>query len=137
MHLIEGAKMLAHRIHTDARGDLVAFEEFKDIPFPLKRVFFMKVDDPKIVRGGHANSCDEFIVALSGSVSVKIDNGFEESLVHLHTYDQALWVKAGVLIHLREFATGTLLLVCASARYEDTRHFDRAQPHLLRADCFA
>ncbi|NEU12620.1 WxcM-like domain-containing protein [Methylobacterium sp. BTF04] len=137
MRLIEGAQLLAHCLHTDARGDLVAFEEFKNLPFPLERVFFIKVDAPEVVRGGHANSCDELIVALSGSVLVEVDNGREQSHIRLCTHDQALWVRAGVIIHLREFVPGTLILVCASARYEDTRHYSRAQPHLMRTDCYA
>ena len=125
------------RIHADARGDLVALEHCENLPFEPKRVFFIKVNDQGKARGGHANSCDEFIVALSGSVLVEVDNGFERGRVRLNTCDRGLWVRAGILIHLREFQPGTILLVCAPELYRDTQHFDEAQPHLILVDCAA
>ena len=45
-----------------------------------------------------------------------------------------VWVRPGVLITLRAFEPGTQLMVCASARYRDTRHFDRPQPGLIDPD---
>jgi hypothetical protein len=101
----------------------------------FERMFFMKTVDPGAVRGGHANSCDELIVAVSGSVLADLDNGSEQSSIRLHRRDQALLVRAGVLIYLREFEPDTLLLVGASARYNDTRHFKVPQAHLMLPNC--
>ena len=133
--IIRGVTLLKQHIYADSRGELVALEQHRNLPFELKRVFFMKVDSPESVRGGHANSCEEFIVALSGSVRVEVDNGFEHARVHLAGHDKGLWIRAGILVHLREFEPGTLLLACASELYGDTRHFSRAQPQLIMADC--
>lgn len=75
-------------------------------------------------------------MVLSGAVLVEVDNGRERARVRLASYDRALWVRAGVLIHLREFEQKTILLVCASELYGDTRHFDEPQPFLSMAeDC--
>lgn len=137
MELIRGVTLLEQRVHTDARGSLLALEQATNLPFAPKRVFATTVDAPGVARGGHANSCDEFIVVLSGSVLVEVDNGEARTRVRLHGQDQALWIRAGVLIGLREFAAQTILLVCASAPYDETRHFDRAQPDLIAADCLA
>ncbi|GJD55855.1 sugar 3,4-ketoisomerase [Methylobacterium dankookense] len=136
MQLIRGVEILNYRTHVDDRGKLAAFDEFDNIPFPPRRVFFLKVDDPDRTRGGHANSCDEFIMPLSGSVLVEVDNGRECCSVHLDTRDRALWIKSGIVINLREFESNTVLLICASASYRDTRHFDHPQPHLFMADDF-
>ncbi|MEA1833507.1 FdtA/QdtA family cupin domain-containing protein [Methylobacterium durans] len=130
-------KLLRHRVHVDPRGSLVALEQFRSLPFSPKRVFFMTVEQPGIIRGGHANSCDEFLVLLKGSVLVEVDNGRERGEARLQSCDQGLWIRAGIMIHLREFEAGTILLVCASELYEDTRHYDRAQPDLFLADCHA
>jgi hypothetical protein len=137
MDLIKGASLLEHPIHADDRGHLVAFQQFDTLPFRPERVFFMKIDRPEAERGGHANSCDEFIVAVAGAVRVEVDNGTERAGVWLRDYARGLWVRPGVLIHLRAFEPGTILLVCASARYEATHHFTTAQPHLMLADCCA
>jgi dTDP-4-dehydrorhamnose 3,5-epimerase-like enzyme len=135
MGLIRGVELIHCRVHGDSRGELAAFEKSENIPFALERVFFIRISDMAVVRGGHANSCDELIVPMSGSVLVETDNGAEQSRLRLRRYDQALWIRAGIVIHLREFEPDTLLLVCASARYADTRHFLRPQPHLMMANC--
>lgn len=137
MRLINGVEFIDQRVNRDMRGDLLAFEHFSNVPFPMERVFVMKVSSSEVTRGGHANSCDELIVALTGSVEIQVDNGDERTAIGLDGYDRALWIKPGILIHLRDFRPGTLLLVCASARYGETRHYDRAQPHLFMADCLA
>ena len=134
MNAIRGVEHFHSEIHVDARGELVSFEN-DDMPFLIERVFFIKVSDRNVVRGGHANSCEELIVSLSGSVLVDADNGEERSRIRLDHHSQSLLVRAGVVIHLREFAPGTVLLVCASARYEDTQHFSMPQPQLMAAHC--
>ena len=130
---MEGVQLRRQRVHADPRGELVALEQFASLPFAPKRVFFMKVDSSSVVRGGHANSCDELIVAVSGSVLVELDNGHERASTRLSGCDQALWISAGILIRLKEFGPGTVLLVCASAPYEETRHFERPQPWMVKA----
>lgn len=131
--LIHGVQLRRQQVHADPRGKLVSLELLAGLPFMPKRVFFMKVDSPGIMRGGHANSCDELIVAVSGSVLVEVDNVSEHAAIRLSGCDQALWVRSGILIRLKEFEPGTILLVCASALYGDTRHFERPQPGLIKA----
>ena len=131
--LIRGVQLRRQQVHADPRGELVSLEQFASLPFAPKRVFFMKVDSPSTMRGGHANSCDELIVAVSGSVLVEVDNGSEHAAVRLSDCDQVLWVRSGILIRLKEFEPGTILLVCASALYGETRHFERPQPGLVKA----
>jgi hypothetical protein len=133
--VITGVSLLPQRVHADARGELVAFEEFENVPFSPRRVFVVKVDGPGPDRGGHANSCDELISVLNGAVTVEVDNGGERGAARLTGHDEALWIRAGILIRLCDFAPGTILLVCASERYEDTRHYDEARPELMRAAC--
>jgi hypothetical protein len=135
MQPIIGAELIAPAVHADARGELIVFEGPERLPFPPARMFFLKTADRDTVRGGHANSCDELIVAMTGSVLAEIDNGTEESRVRLDRCDQALLVRAGVVVRLRDFAPDTLLLVCASALYADTRHFATPRPRLMSAPC--
>jgi dTDP-4-dehydrorhamnose 3,5-epimerase-like enzyme len=137
MNVIEGVTLIEQQVRTDGRGELVAFEGPDNLPFSPKRIFCMKIDEWRTVRGGHANSCDEFIVVLSGSVLVEVDNGSEATGIRLDGYDRALWVKAGVLVRLREFQAGTMVMVCASALYQDTERFRQPQPDLIAADHFA
>ena len=134
MRLIEGAELLEHRVNVDPRGELGAFEDFNNLPFPLERVFFIKAGMTGMPRGGHANSCDEAIIALSGSVLVEADNGYQKAGVRLSGGHEMVWIKPGVVVSLLDFEPNTILLVCASARFSDTRHYPCAQPHLILAD---
>jgi WxcM-like, C-terminal. len=111
----------------DARGDLVAFEDRHNLPFPCKRVFTIRVGHGRLDRGGHANSCDEVIVVMAGSVLIKVDNGPERGEIRLVASDEAVWISGGVLIQLCDFAPGTVLMVCASQTYAETKHFPHPQ----------
>ncbi|MCJ2106763.1 FdtA/QdtA family cupin domain-containing protein [Methylobacterium sp. E-041] len=133
--IIQGVDLVPQIVHSDARGNLVAFEEFGNVPFCPKRVFVIKAAHPGQDRGGHANSCDELISVISGAVTIEIDNGDCRRSVRLDSFDEALWVRAGILIVLKDFAPGTALVVCASERYEDTRHFDRPRTSVKRPVC--
>ena len=129
--LISGAAILTSPFHPSSREGMSCFEQGHNVPFACRRVFYIAVDSDPIDRGGHANSCDELIVAVSGAVRVAFDNGVERGVVRLAAPDRALWLRAGLLIDLRDFAAGTVLMVFASQPFAETRHFDRPQPQLI------
>ncbi|GJD44208.1 hypothetical protein AFCDBAGC_2074 [Methylobacterium cerastii] len=131
---MRGAALLGPNVNVDPRGRLVAFEAFDNLPFVPQRVFVMEVDDATVTRGGHANSCDEVIVALRGAATIALDNGEETATVRLNGDHAPLWISAGILIRLENFEAGTLLLVCASERYGDTRHYAQPQKALITGE---
>ncbi len=64
--------------HGDDRGQLIAFEEYKDIPFEIKRVYFMYDTQDGVRRGYHAHkSLKQILVCVHGSCKVHLDNGYE------------------------------------------------------------
>jgi hypothetical protein len=129
--MIRGVEIRELSVFSDGRGDLVAIENGANLPFPLRRVFYMAVDDPKIVRARHATSADFLLSAISGSVTVAVDNGEERASIRLRTRARAVWTRPGIYIVLRDFAPQTVLMVCASTRFKDTRYFQAPQPHLI------
>ena len=73
----------------DERGKLVVVEGAQDIPFEIKRVFYIYGSDSQVVRGQHANRNSEFVlINVSGSSKVRVDNGFEEEIIEL-TFDRS------------------------------------------------
>jgi len=135
--MIRGVEIRDLSVFNDGRGDLVAIENGANLPFPLRRVFYMAVDDPKIVRAQHATSADLFLSPISGSVTVAVDNGEERASIRLRTRARAIWTRPGVYIVLRDFAPQTVLMVCASTHFEDTCYFQTPQPHLIEAPALA
>ena len=67
--------------HGDDRGQLVALEEFKDIPFKIKRVYYMYDTAEGVTRGYHAHKClQQILVCIHGSCKIRLDNGKEKKL---------------------------------------------------------
>ena len=73
--------------HGDERGQLVALEEFNDIPFKIKRVYYMYDTGEGIVRGHHAHkTLEQILICIHGSCDVLMDNGKEKKVVSLENH---------------------------------------------------
>ena len=76
MHNMNKVKMLSFKQNGDERGHLVVIEGNKDIPFDIKRIFYIYGSDPTVVRGQHANRETEFVlVNVAGKSKVKVYDG--------------------------------------------------------------
>ena len=70
--------------HGDERGQLVALEEYKDIPFEIKRVYYMYDTGEGVSRGHHAHrSLEQILICIHGSCKILLDNGEEKKIVPL------------------------------------------------------
>ena len=70
--------------HGDERGHLVSFEEKIDVPFEIKRVYYMFDTKPGVVRGMHAHkSLEQLLVCVHGSVKILLDDGSEKKTLIL------------------------------------------------------
>ena len=102
----------------DERGNLSVIEEMKDIPFTIPRSHWIYDVPGGEMRGGHAyKSTKEFIVALSGSFDVILDNGEERKTYHLNRSYYGLYVPAGMWREMDNFSTNSLALVLSSTKY--------------------
>lgn len=99
----------------DPRGNLTVAEEYKDIPFKVSRVYWVYDVPAGESRGGHAHKhCREFIIAVSGSFDVTLDNGVDKQTFHLNHPFQGLLVETDVWRTLDDFSSGAVCLVLAS-----------------------
>ena len=105
--------------HGDDRGQLVALEEFKDIPFEIKRTYWLYDVPGGEGRGGHAyRETDEFVIALSGSFDVIVDDGKEKQTFHLNRSYYGLYIPKGMWREIDNFSTNSLALEFASTKYD-------------------
>lgn len=104
---------------NDPRGNLSIIEEFKQIPFKIKRTYWIYDVPGGEHRGGHAyrENC-EFIVALSGSFDVVLDDGKEEKTFSLNRSYYGLYVPKGLWREMDNFSTNSLALVLSSTEYD-------------------
>ena len=103
----------------DKRGNLSLLEELKDIPFKIKRTYWVYDVPGGEIRGGHAyKNNQEFIVALSGSFDVLIDNGDVAQTFSLNRSYYGLYVPKGIWRQMLNFSTNSLALVVASINFD-------------------
>ena len=82
MNIHDHYKILEFSEMGDDRGTLVVIEGERDIPFQVKRVFYMYGTDSTMVRGSHANRRSEFVlINVAGKTKVKVDDGFSSAVV--------------------------------------------------------
>lgn len=102
----------------DPRGNLTFIEQEKHIPFIIKRVYWIYDVPGGQVRGGHAfKEQREFIVALSGSFDVLVDDGKEKKTFSLNRSYYGLYVPAGFWREMINFSTNSLAVVLSSTHY--------------------
>ena len=105
---------------NDPRGNLTVAEQLKDVPFEVKRAYWVYDVPSGECRGGHSHKqCREFIIAVSGSFTVNLDNG-SETEAHLlnHPY-QGLLVEVNTWRTLEDFSSGAVCLVLASELFDE------------------
>ncbi len=107
----------------DERGNLVIIEGNRDIPFEIKRVFYMYGTDSKMVRGSHANRKSEFVlINVAGSTKIKIDDGFSTAIVELNKPRMGIYIPAMLWKDMFDFSDDSVLLVLSNEHYDDSEY---------------
>lgn len=106
--------------HGDERGMLVALEEFKDIPFEVKRVYFLYETKQGVRRGFHAHkSLEQILICIHGKCKVLLDNGEEKKIVSLEKPYEGLYIANDIWREMYDFSPDAVLLVLASDFYRE------------------
>ncbi len=105
----------------DPRGNLTVAEEMTNVPFKVSRVYWVYDVPGGESRGGHAHKhCREFIIAVSGSFDVTLDDGHgNKETFHLNHPYQGLLVETGLWRTLDDFSSGAVCLVLSSLPFEE------------------
>lgn len=120
MHLLDQCRTIQLPRVPDARGSLSFFEGGRHVPFRIARAYWIYDVPGGEMREGHAYRClEEFIVALSGSFDVELDDGAARRTVSLSRSYWGLYVPPLVWRQLVNFSTNAVCLVAASAAYDE------------------
>lgn len=110
----------AFQQHGDERGMLVAIEELKDIPFEIKRVYYMYNTKVDVHRGFHAHkSLEQILICIHGSCKVLLDNGKRKKVVSLERPYEGLYVSKNMWHEMYDFSEDAVLIVLASDFYNE------------------
>ncbi len=110
----------AFQQHGDDRGMLVALEEFSDIPFEIKRVYYLYDTKEGVHRGFHAHkSLQQILICIHGFCKVLLDNGKEKKIVSLEKPYEGLYIPNNMWREMYDFSSDAVLLVLASEVYKE------------------
>lgn len=116
---VDDCRIIDIRKYTDTRGYLSVIEGGKDIPFEIKRIYYLYMV-PEAARGAHAHKqLQQLMVATSGSVHVTLDDGINKKTFVLDKPWKGLHVVPGLWRDLDNFAGGTVCMVLASEHYAE------------------
>ena len=109
---------------ADARGNLTFVEGNEQIPFDIKRVYYLYDVPGGAARGGHAHkNLQQIIIALSGSFDVLLDDGFDTKTYTLNRAFQGLYLSNMIWRELDNFTSGAVCMVLASERYDENDYY--------------
>lgn len=116
--IIDDCKLVDLRKISDPRGNLTPIEEGTDLPFTIKRVYYLYDVPSGQSRGGHAHKeLQQLIVAANGSFTITLDDGTNKKSFTLNRPYQGLLIVPGIWRVLDDFSSGAVLLCLASEHY--------------------
>nr|WP_296085100.1 FdtA/QdtA family cupin domain-containing protein [uncultured Blautia sp.] len=129
MSLKEKCPVFYFDVKGDERGQMIVIEGGVDIPFDIKRMFYIYGSDTSVIRGQHANRESEFIlINVHGTSKVKVRDGEEEMIVSLDAPMKGIYIPKMIWKDMYDFSEDSVLLVLASTHYiaeEYVRDYER------------
>ncbi|SFH28182.1 sugar 3,4-ketoisomerase [Pedobacter insulae] len=128
-------KLLSLPKILDDRGNLSFVEEMQHIPFAIKRTYWIYDVPGGEIRGGHSyKENQELIIALSGSFTVVINDGFTTTEFSLNRSYVGLYIPNGMWRHMENFSTNSCALILSSTPY-DENDYERDMESFIKSKC--
>ena len=122
--ILENCKIINLPKIPDHRGNLTFIEGNRHIPFEIKRVYYLYDVPGGEERAGHAHKdLEQFLIAISGSFDVIVDNGFKRKRVHLNRSYYGLYLPAMIWREIDNFSSGSVCLALASQCYDEKNYY--------------
>ncbi len=116
-------KLIEMKVFGDERGKLISLEGNKNIPFDIKRVYYIFDTLPDQDRGKHAHkNMEQIIVAMDGACQFLLDDGKTREAVWLNRPDIGLYIGKNMWREMRHFSYGCKLMVLASDYYDEKEY---------------
>ncbi len=129
--LLSDCKLIDLPKVADTRGNLTFIEEQRHIPFAIKRVFYLYDVPGGSERGGHAlREVHQFIIAISGSFDVILDDGTDKKRYQLNRSYYGLYVPPLIWRELNNFSSGSVCLVLTSDFFSEEQYYREYSTYL-------
>ena len=116
-------KLLSLQTIGDERGKLVSLESLKNLPFAIKRVYYMFDTSPDLPRGFHAHKeLEQLVIAIDGACEFVLDDGKNKESVWLNRPDVGLYIGINMWREMRNFSYWCKLMILASDYYDESEY---------------
>lgn len=121
---IENCKLFEFKKFADQRGNLTAIEGEQDIPFSIKRAYYLYNVPTGAARAGHAHKAlEQIVIAISGSFDIYVKDGKSTKHYHLNQPNIGLYLPNQVWRELDNFSTDAVCFVLASQHYDEEDYY--------------
>lgn len=105
----------------DHDGNLVALEQGREIPFKIKRIYYIWGNQRDIIRGKHAHKeLEQIVICLSGSCDFILNDGTNQETIHLDTPSKGLYISNNIWREFTNFSDDCVIMVIASNYYDES-----------------
>lgn len=113
-------KIKNYKFHSDKYGKLIALEENEEIPFSIKRVYYIYEVDDGVRRGFHSHKkLEQVLICVHGSVKILLKTPYEEEIIILDNPNKGLYIGPDIWREMYDFDDEAVLLVLASDLYDE------------------
>ena len=124
-------KIIDMKVFGDSRGKLVSLEGNRNVPFEIKRVYYIFDTLPNEARGFHAHkNMEQIIIAMDGACEFILDDGKNKETVLLNRPDIGLYIGKNMWREMRNFSYGCKLMVLASDYYDEKEYIRNCEDFL-------
>ncbi|HEH4547374.1 TPA: WxcM-like domain-containing protein [Campylobacter coli] len=116
-------KILNFNVKSDSRGSLIALENLKEIPFEVKRIYYIYDTKPDFPRGAHAHKeLEQVLIMMEGSCELVLNDGKDIKNIILNRPDMGIFIGKNIWREMKNFSYGAKLLVLASDFYNEKEY---------------
>jgi len=124
-------KLLEFKVMGDKRGSLISLEQQKNIPFKIKRVYFIYSTKTGMVRGKHAHpNLKQMAVCVNGSCKFLLDDGKNKEIIELKSPNIGLYIGKNIWREMYDFTPDCVLMVLANEYYNEDEYIRNYQKFL-------
>lgn len=124
-------QIINFQIHGDKRGSLISLEQDKNIPFAIKRVYYIFDTKADVRRGFHSHkNLKQILICVSGCCKILLDDGKEKKVIDLNSPQKGLLINKNIWREMYDFSDDCVLMVLANGIYEESDYIRDYQQFL-------
>lgn len=122
--MLENCRLIELPRVTDPRGALTFIESGQQIPFEIKRVYYLYDVPGGAMRAGHAHkNLEQFLIAMSGSFDITLDDGHQKTKFHLNRSYYGLYIPTMIWREIDNFSSGSVCMALASEYFDEADYY--------------